>query len=407
MLAVTDILRHVEQNGSRPARGRDREGAPQEFGNAARLLDPDQLLDRRPQDFDLAAFLGHVLPGVSAVGVAGKRDDRRPGVQRLDQAGHQVGGARPERAVAYSRPIGDPRIGFGRKGAAALVVDQEMLHAELSQRVVERQELEAAHAEHRPDPGEPQHLGHRAAAVHAAGGAVARLAGVAHACFSRSAAARRTMATNSRALMPGATPSAAAQRIDARHDTILIGRARVADARTCGRDRGGGNVARVERREPCHAGFVDTDTGIVEECRKRVVFERRFWPSAQQSAMRSGDDDHADVLGADRRGGVERPHGGRLGNQQSMPTSRKGGGAGSRTAACARAREAARHELPSWQPSAAASGFAWVTMPRAIMSAPSPMRAVILPTAAAGTPSFGKVVDARQCRRGRARSRRH
>ena len=213
MLAVTNILRHVEQNGSRPARGRDREGPPQEFGNAARLLHPDQLLDRRPQNFDLAAFLGHVLPGVSAVGVAGKRDDRRSGVQRLDQAGHQVGGARPERAVTYSRPIGDPRIGFGRKGAAALVVDQEMLHAELSQRVIERQELEAAHAEHGPGPGEPQHLGHGAAAVHAAGGTVARLAGVAHACFSRSAAARRTMATNSRALMPGAAPSAAAQEL--------------------------------------------------------------------------------------------------------------------------------------------------------------------------------------------------
>ena len=131
--------------------------------------------------------------------------------------------------------------------------------------------------------------------------------GVAHACFSRSAAARRTMATNSRALMPGAAPSAAAQRIDARQDTILIGRARVPDARTCGGDRGGGDAARIERREPCHAGFVDADTGIVEECRKRVVFERGFRPSAQQSAMRSGDDDHADVLGADRRGGVRAP----------------------------------------------------------------------------------------------------
>ena len=49
-------------------------------------LDPDQLLDRRPQNFDLAAFLGHVLPGMSAVGVAGDRDDRDAGVQRLDQA---------------------------------------------------------------------------------------------------------------------------------------------------------------------------------------------------------------------------------------------------------------------------------------------------------------------------------
>jgi hypothetical protein len=139
MLAVTDILRHVEQNRSRPARGRDREGAPQKFGDAARMLHPDQLLDRRPQNFDLAAFLGHVLPGMGAVGVAGKGHDRRSGVQRLDQAGHQIGGSRSQRAVANARPVGHARIGVGRKGAAALVVDQKMLQAELRERVIERQ----------------------------------------------------------------------------------------------------------------------------------------------------------------------------------------------------------------------------------------------------------------------------
>ncbi len=126
VLAVADVLRHVEQHRSRPARGRHREGAAQQFGNTARLLDPDQLLDRRPQDFDLAAFLGHVLPGMAAVGVAGKRHHRRSGVQRLDQAGDQIGGAGPEGAVAHPRPVGDPGIGLGGKGAAALVVDQEV-----------------------------------------------------------------------------------------------------------------------------------------------------------------------------------------------------------------------------------------------------------------------------------------
>src|SRR6185437_13841568 len=62
-----------------------------------------------------------------------------------------------------------------------------------------------AHAEHRPDLGEPQHLGHGAAAIHMAGRAVADMAGFAHFCFSR-----RITATNSRALTPGARPSAAA-----------------------------------------------------------------------------------------------------------------------------------------------------------------------------------------------------
>src|SRR5207302_3833505 len=45
-------------------------------GDAARLLDPDKLLDRRPQDLGLAAFLRHVLPGVRPVGVAGDGNDR-------------------------------------------------------------------------------------------------------------------------------------------------------------------------------------------------------------------------------------------------------------------------------------------------------------------------------------------
>jgi len=40
--------------------------------------------------------------------------------------------------------------------------------AELGQRIVERQKLKAAHAEHRPDPGQSQHFGERTAAVHAA-----------------------------------------------------------------------------------------------------------------------------------------------------------------------------------------------------------------------------------------------
>jgi hypothetical protein len=47
-----------------------------------------------------------------------------------------------------------------------------MPHAELAERVVERQELKPAHAEHRPDLRQAQHLGERAAAIHAAFGAV-------------------------------------------------------------------------------------------------------------------------------------------------------------------------------------------------------------------------------------------
>src|SRR5262249_16338790 len=85
----------------------------------------------------------------------------------LDGGGQQVGGAGTQRAVAYAGPVGDPRIGVRRKRAAALVVDQIMLEAERAQRVVERQQLEAAHAEHRADAVQLQHLGERAPAGHA------------------------------------------------------------------------------------------------------------------------------------------------------------------------------------------------------------------------------------------------
>ena len=211
VLAMADILRDVEQYRARPAGGRHREGAAQQLGHAACQLDPDQFLDRRPQYLGLPAFLRHVLPGMRAVGVAGQRDHRGPGVQCLDQAGDEIGGARPERPVADPGPVGDPSVSLRGKGAAPLVVDQEVPHAELRQRIVKRQKLKPAHAEHWPDAGEPQHLGERAAAVHAAGGSVADPLGIGHACLPRSAAPRRVIATNSRAVIPGARPSAAAR----------------------------------------------------------------------------------------------------------------------------------------------------------------------------------------------------
>ena len=103
-----------------------------------------------------------------SVGVAGERDDRHPAVEALDKAGHEIGGTGSERPVANAGAVRDPGKGIGGKGAAALVIDQVVPHAELRERVVERQQLKAAHPEHRPDLGEAQHLGECAAAVHAA-----------------------------------------------------------------------------------------------------------------------------------------------------------------------------------------------------------------------------------------------
>ena len=145
-----DVLGHVEQHRPWPPRGRHREGAPHQLGDAAGHLDANQLLDRGLEDFDLAAFLGHVLPGMRAVGVAGDRDDRDAAIQRLDEPGDEVGRAGAERAVANAGAVGDPGIGVRGEGAAALVVDQVVVQADQADRVVERQQLEPAHAEHRP-----------------------------------------------------------------------------------------------------------------------------------------------------------------------------------------------------------------------------------------------------------------
>ena len=125
VLAVADVFRHVEHHRPRPSARRDREGAAQQLRNALGRLDADQLLHGGAQDFDLPRLLRHVLPGVVAVGVADDRDLRHAGVERLDQRGDQIGRAGPERRVAHAGAVGDARVGVGREGAAALVVDED------------------------------------------------------------------------------------------------------------------------------------------------------------------------------------------------------------------------------------------------------------------------------------------
>ena len=63
-------------------------------------------------------------------------------------------------------------------------------------------------------------------------------------------------------------------------------------------------------------GLVHPDPGIVEQRSERIGLERGVGPAAEQPAMRAGHDNCPDLLGADQRGRVERPHDGRLGDQQ-------------------------------------------------------------------------------------------
>ena len=98
--------------------------------------------------------------------VAGDEHERGAGVERLHHAGEQVGGAGPQRRVAHPHPPAHLGVRVGREHAAALVVHQVVVDAEPARGVVERQELESAHAEHRSDLVRGQHPGQRLAAGH-------------------------------------------------------------------------------------------------------------------------------------------------------------------------------------------------------------------------------------------------
>ena len=156
---VADVFRHVDHHRPRTAGGRDREGAAHQFGNAMDRLDADHFLAGRAQDLDLAALLGHVLPGVVAMRVADQRHQRRAGIQGFHQPGDEVGRARPERGVDQADAAGHLGVGIGGEYAGALVVDQMMAQAEPARRVVERQQLKAAHAEHRAAAQRLDHAG--------------------------------------------------------------------------------------------------------------------------------------------------------------------------------------------------------------------------------------------------------
>src|SRR5262249_6254872 len=95
--------------------------------------------------------------------------------------------------------------------------------------------------------------------------------------------------------------------VDARPNTILIGRAGIADACARCRNRGGGDTANVERREPRDASLLDPDPGIVEHYGERIGLERGVGPAAEEAAMRAGRDDCSDMGGTDERSRVESP----------------------------------------------------------------------------------------------------
>ena len=98
--------------------------------------------------------------------VTGDEHQRGSGVERLDHAGEEVGGAGAQRRVAHPDPAGHLGVGVGREHAAALVVHEVVVDAEPARGVVERQELKPPHAEHRANLVRDQHPRQRFAPGH-------------------------------------------------------------------------------------------------------------------------------------------------------------------------------------------------------------------------------------------------
>ena len=134
---VGDVLGHIDDDRAGPAGGGDGEGAAQQLGDTLDRLDPDDLLDRGAQDIELPGLLRHVLAGVLAMRIADDGDQRRAGIVGLDETGHEVGGARPQRRIDDADPAGDLGIGIGDEDRRALVIDEVMVEAQTPGGIVE------------------------------------------------------------------------------------------------------------------------------------------------------------------------------------------------------------------------------------------------------------------------------
>ena len=106
---------------------------------------------------------------MGAVRVADDRDEGHARIEGLDETGRKIRRAGAKGRVADPGAPGDPGEGIGRERAAPLVVDEGVAQPKLADRVVEGEELEPAHPEHRPAFVEPQHLREGASPGHAAG----------------------------------------------------------------------------------------------------------------------------------------------------------------------------------------------------------------------------------------------
>ncbi len=94
-----------------------------------------------------------------AVRVPNDRNNGRARIQRLDQTGHKVRRPRPQRGIHQPDTVRDLGIGIRREHRTAFIIDQVVVQPQPPRRIIERQQLEPAHTEHRTGIMGQQHAG--------------------------------------------------------------------------------------------------------------------------------------------------------------------------------------------------------------------------------------------------------
>ena len=87
------VLRHIDDDGARPARGRDIERLVQHLGQIVDVADQPIVLGARPGDADGVAFLEGVVADQMRRHLAGDADQGNRIHHRIRQRRHHVGGA--------------------------------------------------------------------------------------------------------------------------------------------------------------------------------------------------------------------------------------------------------------------------------------------------------------------------
>ena len=163
---MSNILGHIEHNGSRSPRRGNSVRTPHKLGNAIAALDPNKRFSRWRQNLRLTRLLRHILPRMLAIAIAHNNNERNTRIQRFDQSRNQIRRPGTERTIAYTGTTSHARPSIRGKNTTPLIIDQRMRKPQFAHSVVKGQKLKAPHAEHRRRIVKAKHLSKRLPAIH-------------------------------------------------------------------------------------------------------------------------------------------------------------------------------------------------------------------------------------------------